>query len=138
MHFILEMQIRKYSVHLHANRLKPSSFAINSLLHFNRPTKLYLYLNRIKYFNENFFQLFFDATQLNEIKINKECFDIEHKQNQWNQTDQTYKNRINIIDSCYLPVIPIPIPALTPIPMSAPMPTPVLMPTPMQYANHLY
>ena len=46
-------------IHLHENELRESSFAENSLLNFERPTKLDFTGNQIKYLNENVFKPFF-------------------------------------------------------------------------------
>lgn len=83
-------------VYLMRNELNESSFALNSLINFKRPTKLYLSWNNIKYLDEQDFKPFFDANQINEIVID-EYFDENHDSNQWNQSDKNIKLKIKFI-----------------------------------------
>ena len=79
---------------LKANKLNESSFALNSLCNFKRPTKLNLDCNKVKYLNENIFKPFFDANELNEIEIDDRYFDVNNKENQWNQCNEKYHQKI--------------------------------------------
>lgn len=79
---------------LYINNLEESSFALNSLYNFKRSTKLNLNGNEIKYLNEEFLKPFFDVNELNEIALDNRYFDFKSKENQWNQCNEKYRQRI--------------------------------------------
>ena len=82
------------TIDLYKIQLDESSFALNSLINFKRPTKLKLKGNYIKYLDEQVFKPFFNANQDNRILINKDSFNVDHKSNQWNQNNVIIKRKI--------------------------------------------
>ena len=69
-------------INLYCNNLNESSFALNSLSNFKRPTKLKLDSNQIIYLSEEVFKPFLDANQCNEIEIENTYFDVKNNKNQ--------------------------------------------------------
>ena len=82
------------SIDLSDNYLTASSFALNSLSNFKRPTKLDLSGNQIEYLDEKVFKPYFGANQINTITISQRYFDANHYKNEWNQNYTIYKDRI--------------------------------------------
>ena len=80
-------------IHLLGNKLNESSFALNSLINFKRPTKLNLGYNHFKYLAEFTFKPFFDAHKWNQIVVD-DYYDVNHERNRWNQNDKKYKEKI--------------------------------------------
>ena len=67
---------RKLFIFLNKNNFNEKSFTLNSLNKFKRSVKLDFSENKIIYLNEQVFKPFFNV-------------------NQWNQSNQNYKNRIH-------------------------------------------
>ena len=87
--------VEKLVIHLiNNNRLNEKSFDTKSLVNFKRPVKLNLIGNAIRYLDEKVFKPFLDKNEWNEIQIEKLYFEVNHKENRWNQTNQGYNNRI--------------------------------------------
>ena len=76
-------------------RLNELSFAIKSLVNFKRPVKLNLIGNAIRYLDEEVFKPYLDENQWNEIQIEKLYFEVNHKKNRWNQTNESYNKKNN-------------------------------------------
>ena len=49
------------------------------------------------YLNNQVFQPFLDKNQNNQIWIDEICFDLNNQKNQWNQLNQIYKLKINLL-----------------------------------------
>ena len=75
-------------------KLTEECFAPNSLTNFRRPVKFDWQFNDSAYLKEEIFKPFLDADQRNEVLVTEDYFDPDDERNQWNQNDESYKNRV--------------------------------------------
>ena len=82
---------KQLKILLEGNKLRESSFAMDSLKNIKRPTELNLGYNRIRYLRKKIFKPFFDADERNQVKVYNKYLEWTGEKNLWYKDDDRYK-----------------------------------------------
>ena len=82
---------KRLRILLNSNNITGSSFALNSLKNIKRATILNLNENKIKYLKEKIIKPFLNANEENQVKIDKNYFNLNDGRNLCYQNDNRYK-----------------------------------------------